>query len=676
MPLHVSFLWHMHQPDYRDPETGRPRMPWVRLHAARGYYDMARALEEAPPGVSVTVNFVPSLVDQLEDAGRGVEDDFVRLARRPAESLDLDERAFVLKHFFSVSRETGIETRPRYRWLDERRGGAHDLASLRRVGASWSPEELRDLCALFFLAWFGWAAREDFPALAALEAKGGHFTEAEKGHILDLGAEVARRVLPAYRALAAQGRAELSATPYAHPILPLLCDSEAAGRALPERPRPPRFSSLSDARWHVEEARRFHARAFARFPHGMWPAEGSISPEVVPIFAAAGVSWIASDEGNLLRSLDEADRDDVITRAWRLGDAPLDLVFRDRDLSDRIGFAYAKRPAEEAAADLLGRAEALAERFSGEERALFVILDGENPWEHFHDGGRSFLRHVYQGLASRPGLRGSSVGEALAAMHTRGALARLHSGSWIESSFRIWIGGHEENQGWALLGHLRAAIDQARADGLAAPRLEEAERHLHAAQASDWFWWYGDDFVSEEKDLFDGLFRARLRAAYRALGAAPPAAAERPIHKERPGMITVRLAPELAPPLTGQRAAASHWEGSSAAELRAGSGSMAAARLFSVLRVARGEGRLSLRLEPSEGLRPGDSVTVSFHGPGGVRALTLSGALPVLPPAEGAWREVAEVAVPADWVGGVDYLHVVAWRGGLPAGEAAISLRG
>jgi alpha-amylase/alpha-mannosidase (GH57 family) len=677
MPLTVSFLWHMHQPDYRDPHTGQPRMPWVRLHAVRGYYDMARALELAPKGVSATVNFVPSLVDQLRDAANGSRDEFVRLALLDSAALTLDERAFLLKHFFSVSHDTGVSPRPRYASLHGRRGDPRDPASLRRAAALWSPDDLRDLATLFFLSWFGWAARDDLPRLAELEAKGQHFTEAEKREVIDLGDEIVRRVLPAYRALADQGKAELSATPYAHPILPLLCDTEAAGRALPLRPRPPRLCDRESALWHVETACDYHAAQFGAPPLGMWPAEGSISPEVVPLFSGAGISWIASDEGNLLLSTDPPhDRDDLITRPWRLEGSALDIVFRDRDLSDRIGFAYSKRPPEEAALDLLHRAEALAVRFPDEERALFVILDGENPWEHYPDGGRGFLTHVYQGLATRPGLRGRSIGEALHGLIPRGKLARLHSGSWIESSFRIWIGGPEENRAWSLLGHLKNALDTA--PRLDAARRRTAEEHLHAAQASDWFWWYGDDFVSEEKDIFDGLFRARLLAAYEALGVEPPAAARAPLHKDKAHHHALALhelhAPHGQPP---------RWENAPSLELHLSGGSMAMARPFARVRLAVAEGALRLRLEPPDGQpapQSGCTISLTLHGTHGEAALTLSPERPVPHDHEsargaGAWGEAVECMLELPQLGQPAALRVAVWLHGLPAGEAWTSLR-
>jgi glycosyl hydrolase family 57 len=47
-PVQVVFLWHMHQPCYRDPLDGAFVLPWVRLHALKDYLGMVRLLEETP----------------------------------------------------------------------------------------------------------------------------------------------------------------------------------------------------------------------------------------------------------------------------------------------------------------------------------------------------------------------------------------------------------------------------------------------------------------------------------------------------------------------------------------------------------------------------------------------------------------------------------------------------
>ena len=56
----LVFLWHMHQPDYRDYSNGDFVLPWTYLHAIKDYTDMAYHLERHPK-VRAVVNFVPYL---------------------------------------------------------------------------------------------------------------------------------------------------------------------------------------------------------------------------------------------------------------------------------------------------------------------------------------------------------------------------------------------------------------------------------------------------------------------------------------------------------------------------------------------------------------------------------------------------------------------------------------
>ena len=86
--VRVAFLWHMHQPPYRDPATGRPILPWVRLHALKDYLGMVKLLEETPE-VHATFNLVPSLLDQIEACARGeAVDGHQELSTKPAAALD------------------------------------------------------------------------------------------------------------------------------------------------------------------------------------------------------------------------------------------------------------------------------------------------------------------------------------------------------------------------------------------------------------------------------------------------------------------------------------------------------------------------------------------------------------------------------------------------------------
>src|SRR5512134_1997877 len=150
--LDVAILWHMHQPDYRDRLRGLAVLPWVRLHAVKDYYPMAALVDEFPD-LRVTFNYVPSLLDQLEDylAGRSV-DEHLRFSMVPAADLDQEGQNFLLRHFFMANHDTMVNPFPRYRELLEKRGASGERRSLESARRTFSHRDLLDLQVLFNLA--------------------------------------------------------------------------------------------------------------------------------------------------------------------------------------------------------------------------------------------------------------------------------------------------------------------------------------------------------------------------------------------------------------------------------------------------------------------------------------------------------------------------------------------
>src|SRR5512138_396728 len=364
-PVRLALLWHMHQPPYRDAETGEYLLPWVRLHATRAYNDMAWILERHPK-VRCTVNFTPVLFEQLDDYVAGTAHDrFQDLTRRPAADLAADDRGAILRSFFMVDWETHVRPMPRYWDLLQKRGRDVRHADVAKLAAGFSDQEITDLQALFNLAWMGFGALSDDEGLRALAAKGRDYTREDVAYVLDAQVRTLAGIVPRWRALAQRGQVELSTTPYYHPILPLVCDTDVARRAMPEVELPPRFSRPEDARWHVREAVASHARRFGAPPAGMWPAEGSVSPEAVEILASEGLHWAASDEGVLLHSLPpDAPRLASLYRPWRVSagaGGEIAMLFRDRSLSDMVGFTYQGVPAAKAVEDFLGHVGAIGE---------------------------------------------------------------------------------------------------------------------------------------------------------------------------------------------------------------------------------------------------------------------------------------------------------------------------
>jgi alpha-amylase/alpha-mannosidase (GH57 family) len=612
--VRLAFLWHMHQPLYREPERGEYLMPWVRLHATRAYNDMAWILERHP-GVRCTVNFTPVLLEQLDDYARGeARDRFVDLSGRPAKDLAPEEVQSILRSFFMVDWDMNIRPLPRYWELLQKRGRDIRAVDLARVAASFTDQEVTDLQVLFNLAWVGFGALEDDAGLRALRVKGRDFGRLDVEYLLSAQRRILSEIVPRWRRLQERGQVELSSTPYYHPILPLVCDTDVARRALPHVELPPRFAWPEDARWHVREAIETHAQRFGAPPAGMWPAEGSVSPEALEVLASEGVRWAASDEAVLLHSLPhDGQRAASLYRPWRVAagaGGEIRMLFRDRPLSDLIGFTYAKAPAREAVQDFLGRVRDAGAAWARAGRSgpatVGVFLDGENAWEHYPSSGREFLDTLYGELERSDELATVTMSEAVEPAD--GAIvSRIHSGSWIEASYRIWIGHSEDRQAWTALGAARASLAQAERAGTLDPdTVARARRHLYAAEGSDWFWWYGEDFTTELAAEFDALFRGHVIRAALLAGAAPPQEALEPIKRVGvpPGAETKPLREPTAlvtPALDGRETTYFEWQGSGLYRPGQHRGSMyGGAQAFHVLHYAFDLEALYLRLDPAE----------------------------------------------------------------------------
>jgi alpha-amylase/alpha-mannosidase (GH57 family) len=553
----VVFLWHMHQPEYRDPVSGQPVLPWVRLHATRSYNDMAAVLERHERA-RVVANWAPSLLMQLEAYASGIAvDRDEQIARKPADSLTAAERAHVLRQDFSVDWEVWLKPVPRYAELLARRGKDPAKLDLLRAQEGFSAQDLIDLQIHFALAWMGFAARREHGLVDELVRKERGFSEAEKTQLLDVSRKIAAGIVARWKALAQRGAVELTCSPMFHPILPLLVDSDSARRAMPDAALPPRFQFPQDAR---EQVRRGLARAerdFGTRPVGMWPSEGSVSPEVLQILGSEGVRWCATDQGNLERSELEKPAPKPLHHApWMCGDVA--VFFRDRDLSDRIGFRYGKSDPAEATRDLFARLAA-----ADEDATITVALDGENPWEHYPRSGELFLDALYSGF-------GEDVvpvlpREEIEARPPAARISRIHSGSWIDSNFRIWIGHPEDNQAWTMLGQARAILERTRPE-LPPDRFEKAYSAALAAEGSDWFWWYGDEFITENAPEFDALFRRNVEQVFRHIGMVPPERLARPIiapYKDKSQAAAISISPRrlIRPLIDGYSRSYFEWNG-------------------------------------------------------------------------------------------------------------------
>ncbi|WP_018290953.1 glycoside hydrolase family 57 protein [Verrucomicrobium sp. 3C] len=560
--MNVVLLWHMHQPDYVDRQNGKARTPWVRLHAVHSYLDMIEMVERFPT-LKVAFNFTPVLVEQLVEIGAGeVIDDCEAWSRIQSENLTQGEKEKILEHFFRANFDTLIRPLPRFWELLNQRGRIVDFQNLAEVTNLFSAQDYRDLQTLYNLAWCGFAAYQTYPLLQELRAQGRDFTEDQKSQLLDLHREIVRTVLSRYRAAIERGQIEMTTSPYCHPILPLLLDTNLARRSMPHVNLPPQFSAPEDVRSHLALAQEMMREVFGAPARGLWPSEGSVAPELIPFFRDAGFDYFFTDEAILFRSfeLDPHWRGRgvdhmVLFQGWRVswGGATVSALFRERPLSDFVGFQASQNPPDQAANFLLHHFENICQVATSEEAAILIALDGENAWEAFPDGGERFLSSLYQGLTTHSRLRTVRPGDYFDAYRPKVELGALHTGSWINADFDIWIGDSEENRAWEWLGRTRQFLRRIGEDRiLPAEKVAAAMRSLYAAEGSDWFWWYGPDFSTDSDLLFDEIFRTHLRNVYLALGFSPPPYLDFPICA--PAAPTPYTIPRLYlhPQLTGR----------------------------------------------------------------------------------------------------------------------------
>lgn len=543
--LHLILCWHMHQPDYRDSESGEFRLPWTYLHALKDYSDMAAHIE-AEPRARAVFNFVPVLLDQLEDyaaqfASGQYHDPLLRLlARDDYDGLSLAEREFIFDCGFRCGHEQMVAPYPYYKRLHELYDQAEKFGG---GGLDYlSSQYLADLMVWYHLVWIGETICRSDPLPVRLMAKGEGFDLEDRRALLDLVARVVSGLIPRYRALAEAGRIEISSTPHTHPIAPLLIDFQSAREAWPDVALPrahhyPGGAGRVDV--HIRSAIESHARRFGASPTGFWPAEGGLSNAVVRMFGRAGIRWTASGGSVLANSLRHAGMTTdsaakYLYRPYRIDgpDNQTACFFRDDKLSDLIGFEFSKWHGADAVAHFIAELERIHKEAGEKEVVVSVILDGENAWEYYPYNGFYFLSGLYAALAGHPYIRMTTFSEYLANAQEAqiGKLPGLTAGSWVYGTFSTWIGDPAKNAAWDLLCDAKRTLDKIDASGvLDAEARVAAFRQLAVCESSDWFWWFGDYNPGRAVASFDRLYRENLKRLYALLGVKPPSQLDQPI---------------------------------------------------------------------------------------------------------------------------------------------------
>ena len=537
----LVFLWHMHQPDYRDYESGEFLLPWVYLHAIKDYSDMAYHLEQHQQ-IKAVVNFVPVLLDQLEDYQQqfdtgNIRDPLLRLlARENLNEVSDVERDLILDSCFRSDHNKMVAPYPFYKRL-------YDLYKLVEPGgvvavSYLSGQYLADLLTWYHLAWCGEGIRREHDIVIGLMSKDENFTYDDRKGLFDLIGKTISGIIPRYRTLAQNGQIELSTTPHFHPLAPLLLDLHSGRESQPDSSLPKSQGypgGKARVQAQLKHAINSHHSRFGVVPQGVWPAEGAVSSELIDVLAEQGCRWSASGESVLVNSLKNAslpaeEQIRYLYRPYRIqgvGNA-VHCFFRDDRLADMIGFEYSNWNGQDAAIHFVEQLEGIAEQADeGEIPLVSVILDGENAWEYYPYNGYHFLNDLYSKLESHTTIQTTTYrdylnqlekGKGDVGLVNEVTLPRLIAGSWVYGTFSTWIGSPDKNHAWDLLCAVKQKYDLVVAAGrLNGEELIAAEKQLSSCESSDWFWWFGDYNPSHAVASFDRLYRHNLIHLYHLL---------------------------------------------------------------------------------------------------------------------------------------------------------------
>lgn len=524
----------MHQPQYSEPMGGTYQLPWTYLHAIKDYVDMAWHLENVE-GAKAVVNFAPTLIEQLADydeqlklrfKGTGrLKDPLLMALDSPLQPKSIAERKKLISDCLRANEEKLIAPFPYFAKIVAI--AKYCLEEPDRL-AYINDQFMIDIVVWYHLAWMGESVRRTDSRIQALMKKGEHYSFNDRRLLMTVIGELLSDLIPRYRRLAESGKVELSVSPYAHPIIPLLLDINTTHEAMPDSALP-EITNYPDgearAHWHMEEGIRVFESYFGFKPKGCWPSEGAVSTQTLDVIARHGFTWVATGENVLRNSLNASDMPEASThKPYRLSDSTPACFFRDDGLSDLIGFTYTKWSADDAIDDFINHLLTIkANTADDKDSVVSVILDGENAWEYYSYNGYYFLQGLYRRLAEHPELELTTFSECLDQGVEAAHLPHLVAGSWVYGSFSTWIGDKDKNRAWDLLSQAKITFDQVvKEQDFDQQMMQSLLRQLAICEGSDWFWWFGDYNSAESVSDFERLFRLHLSNLYQMLGVPVP----------------------------------------------------------------------------------------------------------------------------------------------------------
>lgn len=541
--LSIAFYWHMHQPTYQLNPDSDYLMPWVRLHGVKDYLDMVLILKEFK-NIKLNFNLVPVLLDAFINYGeKDYHDIHSRLTVTNISELTKDDKEFILNNFFDANYSSMIFPHEYYNELYQKRF-TDEKANIE----AFSDQEYSDIMAWFNLVWIDPMYKEVFPKLKELLEKGQDYTLKDRIEIIEIHRKIIRMIIPTYKEFLEKGQIEITTSPYYHPIIPLLLDMKSSQKNLSTVDESLGDLNLTeDAKIQTKMALDRMEKLFGKRPSGIWPSEHCVSPEELELFGELGVQWTVSDEGILTNSIDfDFVRDFkgyledpyFLMKSYKYKvkgsgkNSNIQMVFRDSVIPNLISFEYANHDPKVAASDLYDRIKVIQNKLQtspDKNHILTIAMDGENCWENYEEDGASFLKNIYSMIEEDESLETVLISDYLAKEKHHKELKKIHSGSWINRNFQLWVGEPVKNLAWNYLKQVKEDLDNFIELNPNNKNISLAHKELMIAEGSDWFWWYGEPNDSGQDHIFDYLFREHLKNAYRYLGIKVPSHLDYPL---------------------------------------------------------------------------------------------------------------------------------------------------
>jgi alpha-amylase/alpha-mannosidase (GH57 family) len=546
-PLNVVLCWHMHQPQNRDLFIGDSQKPWVCLHVIKDYIDMVTHIERDPTARAV-INFTPLLLEQVDYYAKQIKsrlnnvdslsDPLLAALASPNLPTNTEQVNFLVTACLRINKPRLIERFSAYSrladmsaWIKKNPEGSLYLNN----------QYLIDLLVWYHLASLGETVQHENICVKRLINKAGSFTVHDRRELLGVISEVLGSLIDRYRRLALQQRIELSISPFAHPIMPLLLSGYNTGDIYSNINNPLLTAypnGLERVHWHLQQGIDVFEHHFGFKPQGFWPTKGCLFTKIISLLDRYNFKWTVSGSNLIKRSVNTEYKDsknktdctnsrkfkrEEFYQSYQLDNHNMRCFFRNDELSKLITFTYSDWQADDAVDDFIRKLEKIA---SGpditDNSVISIILDDGYALDSYPQNAYYFLDELYQRFSEHPLLKLTTYNECI--NNTSEVLPTLVADSWIHGAFSTWIGSQEKVHAWDMLCDAKRCFDYAvKNKNLKNKQLQKAHKQLAICESSNWLWCSDNCDQSDTVSEFECLYYLHITTLYHLLNESPPA---------------------------------------------------------------------------------------------------------------------------------------------------------